>query len=89
VGKRIDDAALMRLLKSTFDSAAKDALDAVMVGNDSQCFTTAQYARKYTEMHNLPLPDDVEERLSRMRLEKLGCREVSPDVWTIGEVRHG
>jgi hypothetical protein len=63
------------------------AVDSLLRGSDVQCFTTQQYAERYSEQNrpahrNNPLTRVITYACARMHLETLGTvREVKPDVW--------
>lgn len=65
----------------------RKVVSALLAGNDTQCFSTQQYAAAY---HRVAHNDDPKHRerwiewlvkLAPKHLQSLGMREVSPGVW--------
>jgi len=72
----------------------KESINNLLAGNDTQCFTTVQYAKMYAKLHWKGM-EEGGERMMNMADEITGetlahrhlrqcklVKEVKPDVWT-------
>ena len=80
------DAEFNDLIKRLGLHQRRKALDSLMVGNDSQCFTTQQYRERYADIN---LSGDrhfagwlLTDELVREHMRSMRCQEVSPGIWT-------
>ena len=76
-----------RLMKQLEMSNCRKAVRALLAGNDTRCFTGAQYAREYARQHRLEEAymdgwRKYLEKLAPMHLRSVGCEEIKPGVWT-------
>ncbi len=72
----------------------RTTVEALMRGNDAQCFTTRQYAEMYHRVAHRDDPDHKDgwikwlETLAPKHLASVGCVEVKAGVWTLESREH-
>ncbi len=73
---------LVATIKECGRRRREEAIRRLLSGNDTCCFTTAQFSKEmYPE--RAFFVDDYERRIARKHLENAKMTEVSPDVWTL------
>ncbi len=85
------DAEFNGLIAQLGMASRRKVVRSLLAGNDTQCFTTQQYAEAY---HRICHQNDMAHRdgwicylieLAPKHLRSVGMREVKPGLWTVEE----